>query len=437
MSSYNTLIPYLKNAGFSSFLDIQSSTIDAYRKHSSVVLYSQTGSGKTIAFLSAIIDSIDASKNHTQALIICPTRELAIQIGDVLKSMRTNCLHTTCYGGHSIKTEENNLSANPLIVIGTPGRLADHIERENLQLDDCKNLVIDEFDKCLELGFNNDMEFITSYLEESYNRILVSATKIESFPNFIGSENHHFIDKIEDSDVSNIQEFGVKIQEDAFHTLFLLTKSIAHEKTIVFCNYREVCEDVSARLNKLGHYSITYHGGLDQDDREKAIIQFKNGSNNILVCTDLASRGIDIDDVKHVIHYQYPNSKEAFTHRIGRTGRMNKQGASYILIGKTIQLPEYMTVPDDFHEIKEVMEISRPKWNTLYIGGGKKNKINKIDIVGFLSRQSPLENNEIGVIIVKDKASFAAINADKTKEVIDEIQGKKIKNQKVKFALAK
>lgn len=427
----------MKNAGFSSFLDIQNKTISAYKSNPDVILYSQTGSGKTIAFLGALIDSIEPSKKHTQALIICPTRELALQISDVFKSLKTGILHTTCYGGHSIKTEENNLSENPLVIIGTPGRIADHIERENVYLDFCKHLIIDEFDKCLELGFQNDMEFITSYLHESFKNILVSATRIDELPNFINSKKHVVIDEIQENVIDNITEYGVEIQEDVFHTLQLLTRSFSHEKTIVFCNYREVCEDVSARLNETGLHSITYHGGLEQDERERAIIRFTNNSTLLLVCTDLASRGIDIDDVKHVIHYQYPNSKEAFVHRIGRTGRMSNIGSSYIFTGKKVQLPMYLDSPKETHTIEEVVKIQEPEWETLYIGGGKKNKINKIDVVGFLSKQSSLKKDEIGKIIVKDKASYVAVKAKKAAKTIEEVQGKKIKNQKVKIAIAK
>lgn len=437
MLTTKQIIPYLKNAGFSSFLEVQEQTVETYKKSGNVILYSRTGSGKTIAFLASIIAQIDPNQKGAQAIIIAPTRELAIQISDVFKSLQTGILHTLCYGGHEMRIEKNNLKANPSIIIGTPGRIADHLERDTLNLDNCNQIVIDEFDKCLELGFDRDMGYITSFLTKPFNQILVSATRIDEVPVYLDHNIPEVIDQLEDVKIDTIEEIAVPIEEDTFNTLHLLTKSVGTERTIIFCNYREVCEDVSTRLNELGHHTNYYHGGLEQDERERSLIKFKNGTSNILISTDLASRGIDIENVKHVIHYQYPNSLEAFTHRKGRTGRMNKTGNSYIFIGKKSQLPEYLEKPTTVHEITEVLEFPKPKFETLYLSSGKKDKINKIDIVGFLSKQGHLNKDDIGIITVGDYTSYVAIAKNKINQLIKDVAGVKIKKKKVKIEISK
>lgn len=437
MNNSKELSAFLQNAGHSTLMEIQEKSINSFKKFDNLLLYSKTGSGKTLAFLLAMLSKIDDHKQGIQAVVIAPSRELAIQINDVFRSLKTGYKATLCYGGHSMREEENSLSETPVVLIGTPGRIADHIDRDNIHLDYATFLAIDEFDKCLELGFSDEMKFIISYMDNLKNTMLVSATRMETIPSYLEMKNGETIDAIVEDDTINIKEHAVKYQGNLITNLSNLIMSFNNEHAIVFCNFREVAEDVANQLNELGITSVSYHGGLEQDQRERALIKFRNGSAPTLICTDLGSRGLDIPDVNHIIHYQYPNSKEAFTHRQGRTARMAADGNSYLFIGETTQLPDYIDLPSNDFKIPKNNELYLPpNWITLYLSGGKKDKINKIDIVGFLAKQGKLANNEIGLIIVQDRSSFVAIARDKSKKTLEKIKQEKIKGKKLKIEIA-
>jgi len=437
MSDQKKLIQYLRNAGHESFMDIQQKSIEGIQSHNNQIVYSKTGSGKTLAFLFSVLSKIDPSSNDLQALILAPSRELVLQIEDVFRSLKTGYKVTVCYGGHSVKTEADSLSQAPSVVIGTPGRVCDHIERENLILSNCSFLVIDEFDKCLELGFSDEMRFICSAISRPKYRMLASATKMDELPSYLNFQNPHVIDAIVEDEEINITEYGVEAGEDILLTMSDLIKSFGDEKSIVFCNYREVSEDVSYQLKDLGVHSVYYHGGLEQDERERALIKFRNGSSNVLVCTDLGARGLDIPEINHIIHYQYPGSEQAFVHRKGRTARMASDGNSYLFIGNNQQLPEYIESPTSFYTPTPTNQELIPAWQTLYFSGGKKDKINKIDIVGFLSKKGGLKQNEIGLITVQDRSTYVAIKSNKIKHTLSKIKNEKIKGKKLKIAVSK
>lgn len=437
MNNTKELEGFLHNAGHHSFMEIQEKSINSFKKFDNLLLYSKTGSGKTLAFLLAMLSKIDAHKQGIQGVVIAPSRELAIQINDVFRSLKTGYKSTLCYGGHSMKEEENSLSETPVVLIGTPGRIADHIDRDNVHLDYATFLAIDEFDKCLELGFSDEMKFIISYMDNIKNTMLVSATRMEEIPAYINQTNKAIIDELSEDETINITEYAVNYRGDLVHNLSNMVVSFNNEHSIVFCNFREVAEDVANQLNERGITCVAYHGGLEQDQRDRALIKFRNGSAPTLVCTDLGSRGLDIPEVNHIIHYQYPNSKEAFTHRQGRTARMAANGNSYLFIGENTQLPNYIKLPEnEFRVPKENELYMSPDWITLYLSGGKKDKINKIDIVGFLSQKGKLGKNDLGLIIVQDRISFAAVKRDKYKAVLKQIQNEKIKGKKLKIEVA-
>ncbi|MDX2359947.1 MAG: DEAD/DEAH box helicase [Crocinitomicaceae bacterium] len=430
---------YLTNAGHTSMMDVQTETVEAVQEHPNVVVYSKTGSGKTLAFLLSLLSQIDSSKPGIQGLILAPSRELCLQIEDVFRSLKTGLKATICYGGHSMKAERNSLSETPALVIGTPGRIADHIDRRNLdELEFCSFLVIDEFDKCLEFGFENDMDFITQPLKHLKNKVLASATRLERIPDYLNMHAHHEIDKIVEDDVIKIEEHLVAYDYDIVEALGTLLKSFGNERAIVFCNYREVSEDVSTQLKSQGVTSTFYHGGLEQDERERALIKFRNGSSTILVCTDLGARGLDIPDVMHIVHYQYPGSEDAFTHRKGRTARMSAHGHSYLFKGENNQLPMYIKTPPSIVDLNLMVgEPVEPEWETLYFSAGKKDKVNKIDIVGFLSKKGDLGKGEIGLITVQDRACYVAVKRAKIKSVLQKINGEKVKGKRLKIAVSK
>ncbi|MCH2231520.1 MAG: DEAD/DEAH box helicase [Crocinitomicaceae bacterium] len=428
---------YIKNVGFKSLMDIQQQSVDAFQKFNDVQLFSKTGSGKTLAFLLSVLSKLDPNKKEVQAIILAPSRELCIQINDVFRSLKPGYKSTVCYGGHSMQEEKSSLSVAPAVVIGTPGRLADHIDRNNLHLQKCGFLVIDEFDKCLEFGFNDDMSYITRQLLALEYKMLVSATKMEEIPDYIQMHKPFTIDNIQEDDFVDIHEHLVKYQGDLIEGLEDLLNSFKHERAIVFCNYREVAQDVSNQLAEKGITSAYYHGGLDQDERERALIKFRHGSVTKLICTDLGSRGLDIPEINHVIHYQYPNSEEAFVHRKGRTARMSASGNSYLFVGENSKLPEYVHRPDsEINIMPSANGAVKPEWETLYLSGGKKDKINKIDVVGFLSKKGGLGRDELGIVTVLDRTSYAAVKRTKAQQVLKKVKHEKVKGKKLKIEIA-
>lgn len=423
----------LQSAGFDQLLTIQEESISEFSKGSDVVLLSKTGSGKTLAFLLSVLDQLDPKNDaNIQAIILSPTRELCLQIEKVFKSLKTGLKVTTCYGGHPMRIEKNSLSETPTIIIATPGRLADHIRRENLRLADTEFLVVDEFDKCLEFGFADDINTVYSEFQHLKQHFFTSATRIESFPSFIQFKNCVTIDHIKDDNALNLIEYGVHSEGNLHSTLELLINSFEQERNMIFVNYREVCDDLLDHLTECGIVCAVYHGGLDQETRERELIKFSNGSANTIVCTDLGSRGLDIPDVKHIVHFQYPSSLEAFTHRKGRTSRLDGSGFSYLFTSEDRQLPEYIMPPKQQYTFKPRAS-QLPEFDTIYISGGKKEKIGKIDIVGFFSKIGKLEPKEIGMIDVKDHLSYVAIKRSKVEQVLRNIKGERLKGKRMKI----
>ncbi len=423
----------LKSAGFDQLLDIQTESISEFSKGNDLVVLSKTGSGKTLAFLLPMLNELDLENDSdVQAIILSPTRELCLQIEKVFKSLKTGLKVTTCYGGHAMRIEKNSLSETPSIIIATPGRLTDHIRRENVDLSTTKFLIVDEFDKCLEFGFSEEISAIYSEFQHLKQHIFTSATRIESYPDFIEFKNLVTIDHIKDDTTLDLIEYGVHSEGNLHSTLELLINSFGQERNMVFVNYREVCDDLLDHLTECGIVCAVYHGGLDQETRERELIKFSNGSANTIVCTDLGSRGLDIPDVKHIVHFQYPSSLEAFTHRKGRTARMEESGFSYLFTSNEMQLPEYIMPPKQNYTFKPQAS-QLPEFETIYISGGKKEKIGKIDIVGFFSKIGGLNSKEVGLIDVKDHLSYVAIKRSKVAQTLRNIKGERLKGKRMKI----
>lgn len=427
----------LKTTGFSSLNDLQLETLRKAEKSKDLLILSQTGSGKTLAFLLPIVLNLKSDFPFIQAVIIAPSRELALQIETVFRSLKTNHKVLTCYGGHSMQTERNSLTESPAVLIGTPGRICDHITRNNIDLSKAEYLVIDEYDKCLEFGFEDQMKFI----REEFNRIqhttLVSATELAEYPNYLHFDNPGRINFLDKSEEPNIQYFKVSANSASkYSTLLKLLSSFDGETTIVFCNFREATDEIVKYLDSNDYESVAYHGGMEQEERERALIKFRNGSYHTLICTDLGSRGLDIPEIQHVVHFQYPHNKEAYIHRNGRTARMKANGSAYLMINSDEQLPEYIDIPSSEYKIIS-QEPVKSHWVTLYFSGGKKDKINKIDLVGFLGQKGDLKKEEIGLITVMDFTSFVAVKRDQVKNVMQKVKNEKIKGKKLKIAIAK
>ena len=419
--------------------EMQQASIRAIDKRCDVVLVAPTGSGKTLAFLLPLVKRLKPEIKGVQALILAPSRELALQIEQVFRSMSTDFKVNCCYGGHSMSIEKKNLSEPPAVLIGTPGRIADHIDRENFDTASIVTLILDEFDKSLEFGFEKEMSFIIRKVKSIRKRILTSATQSIEIPDFVGLTSPTHLDFAADKGSASNLTIKMVISEgrDKLLTLFNLICNLDNGSTLIFCNHKESVERVSSFLSSKSVVNEYFHGGLEQQDRESVLVRFRNGSNNILISTDLASRGLDIPEIRYIIHYHLPSKGEAFIHRNGRTARMNATGTTFIILSAEEPVPDYITeVPEGFHLENDVSLPEKPLWITLFIGAGKKDKVNKMDIVGFLLKIGKLEKDELGLIDVKDNISYAAIKRDKIDSLLSNISDQKIKNKKVKIQIA-
>lgn len=418
---------------------MQEASLAANREQENIILLSATGSGKTLAYLLPILEQIDPSVKGTQALIIAPSRELALQIEDVAKKMGTGIKITACYGGHKREIEENNLLEAPTIIVGTPGRLGDHIRRENITTSTIHTLVLDEFDKSVEFGFEEEMSFVVGSLPSLKKRILVSATEAMELPRFLKMDKHSTLNFLT-GDAAGVLEIKLAraAEADKLDSLFRLICFLGNRSTIVFLNHRDAVQRTSEYLKEKGLVNVFYHGALEQPERDAALCKFRNGTSNILVTTDLAARGLDIPHIRYIIHYHLPMAEESFVHRNGRTARMEASGTAILLVGPTEDIPEYIKPDTAWMEIPDSVQIpEKPQWVTLHIAGGKKNKINKVDIVGFLTQQGELKKEDIGLIEVKDFFSFVAIRKSKMSRTLPLIERQKIKGQRVKIEIAK
>jgi ATP-dependent RNA helicase DeaD len=430
----------LKNTGIAKLNDMQDVSYDAINKDENVLLLSPTGSGKTLAFLLPILDILKPNIPFVQCIIIVPSRELGLQIEQVWKKMSTEYKVNICYGGHNFEVETNNLSNPPALLIGTPGRIADHIIRKTFKTDKIKTLVLDEFDKSLQMGFHEQMTFIIETMRNINKRVLVSATEEVTIPNFTRVINPTVLDFIprEEENINLSMKMVVSEDKDKLACLFHLICGLNSEPAIIFSNHRESAERISDYLMDGGIYVSYYHGGMDQDDRERALIQFRNGSVRYLITTDLASRGLDIPDMQHVIHYHLPNTEAEFTHRNGRTARMQASGTAYIIMHESEKKHAYINYDMEIWDVKDCKNLPKaPDFETIYISGGKKNKLNKIDIVGFFSQKGKLEKEDLGLIEVKDFISFAAVKSNKIKGLLKNISEEKMKGKKYKIEVAR
>ncbi|WP_370897997.1 DEAD/DEAH box helicase [Chryseobacterium gossypii] len=417
---------------------MQKSAYRATENHHDVVLLSPTGSGKTLAFLFPVLRNLKKNISGIQALILVPARELALQIKQVFKSMGTDFKVSVCYGGHDKKIEINNFNEAPAVLIGTPGRIAYHLKNNNFNPESITTLVLDEFDKALELGFHDDMEFIIRSLSNLSQRILTSATAMDEIPAFTGLKNEKVIDFLKLNEVKpDIQLRKVMtIPEEKLDTLFHLVCKTGNKRTLIFCNHRDAVDRISELLREKDIDCETFHGGMEQDERERALLKFRNDSTRILITTDLASRGLDIPEVESIIHYQLPPKEDAFIHRNGRTARMNAKGFAYLIMTEDESFPFIKSnIPEESVAGHDKVPEKTP-FQTIYISAGKKDKVNKVDIVGYLIKKGELQKEDIGLIEVKDTTAYVAVSRNKVNAVLKKLSHEKLKNKKVKMEIA-
>lgn len=441
----------LQRLGIVQLNAMQEETITAIlRTSNDVLILSPTGTGKTLAYLLPMVQLLQSGmQEHTNletecepiVAVVVPGRELALQSADVLKNMGCGIKGTAVYGGRPTMDEHRILRrVQPQIVFGTPGRLNDHIDKGNILPDKIKYLIIDEFDKCLEMGFQNEMVRLMDCLPNVERHVLLSATESDVIPRFVRMNRTSRLDyRVDEEQVSSrVHTYIVESQAaDKLETLRQLLLEKGSESSVVFLNYRDSVERVASYLSQEGFSLSVFHGGLEQKQRERALYQFSNGSSNVMVCTDLASRGLDIPDIDNIIHYHLPETEQNYVHRTGRTARWDKRGNSYFILKAGEQVPDYVKAEiEDYHLEVESGQLSckrqpsQPRMATIYIGKGRRDKVSRGDIVGFLCKKGGLQANEIGKISVEERYTYVAVSRVRLHDLLHNVRGEKIKGMK-------
>lgn len=414
---------------------MQEEAIDVIEETTNTVLLSPTGTGKTLAFLLPLIKSLDAESTEVQALILVPSRELAIQIEQVVRSMGSGFKVNAVYGGRPISKDKIELKHTPAILIGTPGRILDHFDAERFTKNSIKTLVLDEFDKSLETGFELEMNAIMDDLIHLNKRILTSATQGVKIPSFVGLEKPKTINYLNDKQESKLAiKTVVSSDKNKLQTLVDLLLYIGNEPGIIFCNFKDSIEQVSAHLDKNGMNYACFSGGMEQRDRERSLIKFRNGTCQVLIATDLAARGIDIPEMKYVIHYELPRAVEEFTHRNGRTARVNEKGTAYVLQWEQERLPSFIKKGTPI-DISKKAQFKPQFWETLFISGGRKDKISKGDIAGLFFKQGGINKDQLGVIELKQDCAFVSVPVSIADELVRKLNNTRLKKKKVRVTI--
>lgn len=414
---------------------MQKEAIAVISETTNTILLSPTGTGKTLAFLLPLLDVLDPANSDVQALIIVPSRELAIQIEQVVRDMGSGYKVNAVYGGRPMSKDKIEIKHAPAILIGTPGRILDHFNADRFSKTSIKTLILDEFDKSLEDGFEEEMKAIIGQLPSINKRILTSATQLEKIPGFVRLNKPTTIDYLTEKQKATLVIRTVVSQKpNKLPSLLELLQYIGNQQGIIFFNFRESIDQVSHFLKRNNISHTTFSGGMEQQDRERSLIKFRNGTSQILLATDLASRGIDIPELNYIIHYELPKHHEEFIHRNGRTARVNAKGTVYILKGSDEQLPEFIKESKP-HKTSTKAPKSVSLWETLFISGGRKDKISKGDIVGLFMKQAGLTQEQIGPIELKQDCAFVAVPIKDAKRIIQVLDNTRLKKKKVRIRI--
>jgi len=433
------LLKSLESLGFTQMTPIQAKAIEPILEGKDILAQSKTGSGKTLAFGLPAIVKTDTQNYQPQTLIITPTRELAQQIAQELRrvaSYKSNLKILTLYGGVPLRPQADSLAKGAHILIGTPGRIQDHLAKETLTLDSVKTLILDEADRMLDMGFYDDILKINRNMARQKQTLLFSATfpeKIETLAQSLLKEPLTL--KIaSQKEVRLIEEVLYEV-EDKPKALRSIIQSYQPQSLLIFCNTKSEVIALTQQLIKQGHSAIDLHGDLDQRERQEAVIAFSNGSKRILVATDVASRGLDIEGIELIINYDIPLDGELYTHRIGRTGRASHKGCAITLFSA-----------NEHHKCQYIQDIAQkaslktlrvdPKfrmeseYDTLCLNGGKKSKLRKGDILGTLCKEVGISNTEIGKIEITESKSYIALDYRVVERVLKALKKVKIKKKK-------
>lgn len=424
----------LSKLGIAQLNPMQLAAQKAIESSDEVILLSPTGTGKTLAFLLPLIQQLDVTCEEIQLVIIVPSRELAIQIEQVMREMGTGYKVNAVYGGRAGSKDRIEIKHRPAVLVGTPGRVADHLRREAFETDFIQTLVLDEFDKSLEIGFESEMKDILHLLPKVKKMLLTSATLGVEIPRFVGLKSPVTIDFLEEK-ISQLQIKKVlSPTKDKLETLVDLIAHLGGQNGIIFCNFKDSIQRVSDCLEENGISHGVFSGGMEQTDRERSLIKFRNGTHQILLATDLAARGIDVPEIKFIIHYHLPLRAEEFIHRNGRTARMNSDGTAFVLHYEKDPLPEFIgNLP-----VEKLTKSSLPgpsEWSTLFVSGGRKDKISKGDVAGLFFKQGNLSKDDLGVIELKTDCAFVGVKTAALENLLPKVNNMKLKEKKVRVTV--
>ncbi|ACV26037.1 ATP-dependent RNA helicase DbpA [Kangiella koreensis] len=440
------LIANLADLGFERMTPIQADALPQVLEGKDVIAQAKTGSGKTAVFGLGILEKLDPKNFSVQSMVLCPTRELAEQVAEEIRRLArpiANVKILTLCGGTPLRPQADSLKHGAHIVVGTPGRIVDHLEKQTLDLDAISTLVLDEADRMLDMGFEDSMDAIVNELPRQRQTLLFSATyppQIQAIAERV-MVKPVLVQALEKHDSSSIKQDFYRISDEGERDVAvrLLLLKYRPDSTVIFCNTKRHVKDLTQELKRHGFSVLALHGDLEQKERDQALIRFANNSVSIMVATDVAARGLDIDSLDLVINYHIASDPEIHVHRIGRTGRAGNKGhACSIVISKekhkVARLAEYLgqeiepiALPDT-QLLKE--PTFRPPMATIQIDGGKKQKLRPGDILGALTADYRIEGNDVGKIQVANSWAYVAVKTAVLETAVQLLNNGKMKGKK-------
>jgi len=441
----SALLENLASLDYQAMTAIQAQSLPPILKGKDVIGQAKTGSGKTAAFGLGLLQKLDVKRFRIQSLVLCPTRELADQVAKEIRRLaRTihNIKVLTLCGGMPFGPQVGSLEHGAHIIVGTPGRVEEHLRKNTLDLTNVDTLVLDEADRMLDMGFQESLDAIIEQIPEQRQTLLFSAT----FPNqikVIAERIMHqpvMVQVATTHDNSSIQQYFYKVENDVsrIDALRLLLLHYRPGSALVFCNTKQETQEVANQLRHCGFSALALHGDLEQKDRDQTLVRFVNKSASVLVATDVAARGLDIDTLDAVVNYQIARELEVHVHRIGRTGRAGSTGIALTLYSdkesyKFAKLEGYLkqTIATDNLPPVSLLESPtyKPPMTTLQIDGGKKQKVRPGDILGALTGEGGIEGNQVGKIQTYDNWSFVAVRRDVVRAALQKLQSDKLKGR--------
>lgn len=442
------LLSNLGDLGYTEMTEIQAQSLPAILNNRDVIAQGKTGSGKTAAFGLGLLQRLDVKRFRVQALVLCPTRELADQVAKEIRSL-ARAIHNikvlTLCGGMPIGPQIGSLEHGAHIIVGTPGRVEEHLRKGTLKLDDIDTFVLDEADRMLDMGFQPAVDAIVEYMQGERQTLLFSATfpkQIETMAKRI-LKNPLRIEVESTHDDTSIQQIFYQLQSEdqRITALRLILQYHEPESVVVFCNTKAETQEVADQLKACGFSAVALHGDLEQKSRDQTLVRFANRSAAVLVATDVAARGLDIEDVSMVINYHMARETEVYVHRIGRTGRAGSSGLACTLVSekethKVERLGHFLDLTPAYETLPPLGLLDQPVKNavmtTLQIDGGKKQKLRPGDILGALTGDQGIEAKDVGKIQIFDLQAYVAVKRNVAKQALKKISEGKLKGRTFK-----